>query len=254
MKIISFNVNGLRAAYKYGFFDWLKNEKPDIVCLQEIKLQKEQLPDQLLNPLGYYTYLSAAVKKGYSGTLVYSKTKSQSVSKTLGFKKFDQEGRILKLDFKNFTLINLYLPHGSRNKSKLPYKLECYQRLFKLLPRLKNKKIILTGDFNIAHLELDLARPKENKNNIMFTPKEREQINQLLKLGYIDSFRLFNKKKGQYSWWPYFRNARERNLGWRLDYIFVSKKLKSQLKKAFILPQVKMSDHCPVGIELEKLS
>ncbi len=250
MKIISFNVNGLRAAHRYGFYDWLAKEKPDILCLQEIKLQKEQLPKELLNPLNYHTYLSTALKKGYSGTLIYTKEKPKKVSHSLGFKEFDQQGRVLRLDFKSFTLLNLYLPHGSRDKNKLPFKLKSYQRLFKTLKKLKTKKTILAGDFNIAHQEIDLARPKGNKNNIMFTPQEREQINKLLDLGFIDSFRALHQKGGNYSWWPYFRNARKRNIGWRIDYLFLSQNLKPKLKKAFILPKVKMSDHCPVGVEI----
>jgi len=248
MKILSWNVNGIRAVYKRGFLKWLNQTKADIVCLQETKAQKEQIPDDLINPKGYYSYFNSASKKGYSGVAVYSKTKPRKAEYKLGMKRFDQEGRILKLKYPKFTLINLYLPHGGRGKENLDYKLESYKYLLNYLKRNKSKNIILIGDFNIAHQEIDLARPKDNKNNIMFSPIERKQIDKIIKLGFTDTFRKFNQKTGNYTWWPYYRNCRERNIGWRIDYVFTSRNLK--LKNAFILKNVSGSDHCPIGVEV----
>jgi exodeoxyribonuclease-3 len=164
--------------------------------------------------------------------------------------RFDQEGRMLKLKYPDCLLVNLYLPHGGRKKENLDYKLKVYSFLLDYLQKIRDKKVVVIGDFNVAHKEIDLARPKQNQNNIMFTPKEREQIDRLIDLGFIDSFRKFNKKGGYHTWWPYFAQARERNLGWRIDYTFVSRKLAPRLKDAFILPEVKGSDHCPIGIEI----
>lgn len=229
---------------------WLTKASPDILCLQEIKAQKDQLPDDLINLKNYHFYLNQAQKKGYSGVAVYTKEKPKKVEYTLGLKRFDNEGRILKLYFPKFTLINLYLPHGGREKENLDYKLKVYQRLFDYIKRIKDKNIILIGDFNIAHQEIDLARPKDNQNNIMFTPAEREQLDQLINLGFTDTFRKFNQKGGHYTWWPYFNNARQRNLGWRIDYAFASTRLITKLKSAFILNRTPGSDHCPVGVNV----
>jgi len=261
MKIISWNVNGLRAIYKKGFWEWFEKIKADIVCLQETKIQEEQLSFDLVKLKNYSSFFNSASKKGYSGVGVFSKKRPLSVKRKLGLKRFDSEGRFLELQYPEFTLINLYLPHGGRQKENLAYKLEVYQFLFKYLEKIKSpegkqasygagKNLILIGDFNIAHQEIDLARPKQNKNNIMFTPKEREQIDRLIDLGFTDSFRKFHNDGGHYTWWPYFANARQRNLGWRIDYAFVSKKLVPNLKKSFILSQVQGSDHCPIGIEI----
>ncbi|MFH1461202.1 MAG: exodeoxyribonuclease III [Patescibacteria group bacterium] len=250
MKIISWNVNGIRAIAQRNFSKWLKNSRADIICLQEIKAQKDQIPQDLVNLKGYYSYFNFALKKGYSGVAVYTKEKPKKVEYKLGFKRFDQEGRILKLEYPDFTLINLYLPHGGRGKENLGYKLECYAKLLGFLKKNKDKNIILIGDFNIAHQEIDLARPKDNQNNTMFTPQERKQIDKIINLSFIDTFRKFNQKPGHYTWWPYFANARPRNLGWRIDYAFVSKKLTKKLKTVFILDKIKGSDHCPVGIKI----
>lgn len=250
MKIVSWNVNGLRSVSKKGFSDWVKKEKADIVCLQEIKVQEEQLTSEVLKPQGYYSFFNSAKKKGYSGVLIYSKRRPFSVKRKLGIPRFDDEGRILELNYKNFILVNLYLPHGGRKKENLKYKLNVYSKLLTKLRR-NNKKLILIGDFNIAHQEIDLERSKQNTNNIMFTPEERNQISNILNLGYVDTFRIFNKKGGNYSWWPYMRNARQRNLGWRIDYCFISENLLRRLTNAFILPEVFGSDHCPIGINIK---
>jgi len=250
MKIISWNVNGIRAVYRKNFFKWMKKTNPDILCLQEIKAQKGQIPEELIKPEGYYSYFNFAERKGYSGVAVYTKKRPSKVEYKLGLKRFDQEGRILKLKYSDFTLINLYFPHGAHDKRNLVYKLKVYNRLINFLKRIRDKNIILIGDFNIAHKEIDLARPKDNKNNIMFTSGERRQIDRIIKLGFIDTFRKFNKKGKNYTWWSYKFNAKERNLGWRLDYIFVSKTIISKIKKSFILNKVIDSDHCPIGIEI----
>lgn len=250
MKIISWNVNGIRAVYKRNFLQWLKKMDVDFICLQEIKAQKEQVPDELVKPKSYHSYFNFSEKKGYAGVAIYTKKKSQSVEYKLDLERFDKEGRILILKYPDFILINLYLPHGGRQKENLDYKLECYKHLLDYLEKICDKKVILIGDFNIAHKEIDLARPKQNQNNIMFTSEERKQIDKIISLGFADTFRRFNKEKNCYTWWPYFVNARERNLGWRIDYVFSSKQITAKLKSAFILNEVKGSDHCPIGIEI----
>lgn len=250
MKIISWNVNGIRAVYKKDFVKQFKKINADFFCLQETKCQEGQVPEELLNFKNYHSYFSFAAKKGYSGVAVFTKMKPLKVENKMGFKKFDEEGRILRLEYKDFILINFYFPHGGRAKENLGYKLEVYENFFKYLEKIKDKKVILVGDFNIAHKEIDVDRPKANLNNIMFTPGERKQFDKIISLGFVDTFRKFNKKGKNYTWWPYFADARERNLGWRIDYVFASKKLNSKLKKAFILKNVMGSDHCPVGIEM----
>jgi exodeoxyribonuclease-3 len=250
MRIISWNINGIRAVYKKGFLDWFREENADIVCLQEIKAKEEQVPVDLQKINGYFSYFNPAVRPGYSGSAVFTKQKPISVEYKIGLKRFDAEGRVLKLKFPKFTLFNFYIPHGSRDKKNIAYKLETYEYLFKYFKKFKNEKIILTGDFNIAHKEIDLARPKQNEKNTGFTKEEREKIDKLIEVGFIDSFREFNKKGDNYTWWSHFANARKRNIGWRIDYCFVSSNLKSKLKKSFISPKVMGSDHCPTGIEI----
>lgn len=250
MKIISWNVNGLRSVYRNGFLEWFIKEKADIVCLQEIKIQEDQIPDELKNIKGYTAYYNTGVRKGYAGVAVYVKEKPKNVSMVLGMERFDREGRFIRLDYDKYIVIALYMPQGARDKRDMTYKLDVYDRLLKYLSRLRNKNVIVIGDLNIAHTELDLARPKQNQKNTMFTPEERQQLDRLERLGFVDTFRIYNKGGGNYSWWPYFANARERNLGWRIDYVFVSKPLVKNVKKAFILPTAKGSDHCPVGITL----
>ncbi len=251
MKIVSWNVNGLRAIYRKNFLDNLKKINPDIIGLQEIKAKKNQLSSRLLEVPGYQLILNSAKRPGYSGTAVYTKIKPRSINKNLGFSRFDGEGRLTELGFGDFNIMNLYLPNGGRQKQDMAYKLKTYDKLFSYIKN--KKKLILIGDFNIAHKTIDLARPKENKNNTGFTPEEREKIDQLLDLGFVDTFRMFNKKGDNYSFWAYFAKAREKNIGWRIDYCFVSRDLEEEIKGAFILPQIFGSDHCPVGVELKLL-
>jgi exodeoxyribonuclease-3 len=249
MKIISWNVNGLRSVYQKGFPAWLEKSGADIVCVQEVKAQATSMSQDLFSASQYSFLANYAERPGYSGVGVYIKEKPQRVEMKLGHERFDKEGRMVRLDYPNFTFIGLYIPNGSRDKRDMAYKLEVYAHLFAYLKKIKEKNIVLAGDFNIAHTEIDLARPKENKTNTMFTPEERQQIDALESLGFVDSFRKLHPEGERYSWWPYFANARERNLGWRIDYVFVSKPIAGKLKDAFILPTVMGSDHCPVGIE-----
>ena len=255
MKIITWNVNGLRSVWQKGFLAFVSQTKPDILCLQEIKIQPEQL-EKLEVPKGYCLFSNCAQRKGYSGVAIYlnkscARSHLAQIENSLGLDRFDDEGRFLQLKFPKFTLINLYLPHGGRQKENLDYKLKVYDFLLKRLARRKNRPLILAGDFNVAHQEIDLARPRQNQNNIMFTPAERKQLDDLITLGFIDTFRVLNPEGGHYTWWPYFADARKRNLGWRIDYCFVSKLLLPRLKKSFILSKVLGSDHCPVGVELD---
>lgn len=251
MRIISWNVNGLRSVYKKDFLGSLKQINADILCLQEIKIDQSQLVGKLANLQGYNCFYNCAQRKGYSGVAIYSKQPAKVTKVILGIDRFDSEGRILQIEYPQFTLINIYLPHGGREKENLGYKLRCYEVLLKLLKSKKGKKIVLVGDFNIAYEEIDLARPKQNTQNIMFTPQERVQLDQLIHIGFMDTFREFNKSGGNYSWWPYRFSARVRNLGWRIDYMFVSKALQNELQDAFILSDIVGSDHCPVGIDLK---
>jgi exodeoxyribonuclease-3 len=251
MKIISWNVNGLRSVVRKGFLEWVKKENPDILCLQEIKIEESEIPFDLLYLNSYNSFINSSRKKGHSGVAVYSKEKPLKINRILGLKRFDEEGRMLKITYPGLTLINVYIPHGGRDKHDYGYKLEVYRKLIDKMKDLKTGNVILVGDFNVAHEEIDLARPEGNKNNIMFTPAERFQIDRLMHLGFVDSFRVFNKEAGNYSWLTYYKDAREKGLGWRLDYAFVSESLAPKLKEAFILKEITLgSDHCPIGVEI----
>ena len=253
MKLLSWNVNGIRAIYKKGFVDWFNKERPDILCLQETKAMKEQLSDDLLNVNGYTSYFSSAERKGYSGTATYTKHDPLKVSNGIGIKKFDNEGRFLVTEYDEFVLFNIYFPNGKAKKERLEYKMDFYDAFLKHLKKLLklDKKIVICGDVNTAHKEIDLARPKENEKISGFLPQEREWIDKLLQTSFIDTFRVYNQKPEQYTWWDMMTRARDRNVGWRIDYFFISENLKHNLKNAFILPDVMGSDHCPVGIELK---
>jgi len=253
VRILSWNVNGIRAAYKKGIVDWLTKEKPDILCVQETKAMKEQLSDDLVNVKGYNSFFSSAEKKGYSGTATYTKFNPEKVVNGIGIKKFDSEGRFLVTEFDEFVLFNIYFPNGKAKKERLQYKMDFYDSFLKHLQKLKKqgKKIVICGDVNTAHKEIDLARPKENSKISGFLPEEREWIDNLLQAGFIDTFRVFNDKPDNYTWWDMMTRARDRNVGWRIDYFFISENLSSNLKSAAILPDVMGSDHCPVSIELK---
>ena len=252
MKLISWNVNGIRAADRKGLFNWFKKESPDILCLQEIKALPEQVPPHLRNAPGYYVFLNPAERKGYSGVATFTKEKPIDIKTGLGIEKFDCEGRTLITEFPSFTLFNIYFPNGKKNQGRLDYKLDFYDTFLGYADNLKaeGKNIIVCGDFNTAHKEIDLARPKENEKISGFLPVERAWIDTFIDHGYVDTFRHFNKESGQYSWWDMKTHARERNVGWRIDYFFVNKEFMPHVKKAFILQDVTGSDHCPVGIEI----
>ncbi len=252
--LLSWNVNGLRAVYKKGFIDWFLKANPDMLCLQETKAHPEQLSEELLNINDYKSYFSSSViKKGYSGVAIYTKEIPVKIEHGFGIPKFDNEGRIIVAKYSDFTLINIYYPNGKASEERLNFKMEFYDAFLDFADNLKNKgeKLIICGDVNTAHKEIDLARPKENENISGFLKIERDWMDKFLSHGYIDTFRLFNNEPGNYTWWDMQTRARERNVGWRIDYFFVSENLKQNVKSAFILPEVLGSDHCPVGLTIE---
>jgi exodeoxyribonuclease-3 len=253
MKILSWNINGIRAADKKGLYDFIKKEFPDIFCFQEIKAKPEQLPPHLRNPPDYHVFINPAERGGYSGVATFTKEKPNETIKGINIKKFDVEGRILINEFPSFTLFNIYFPNGKQNKERLNYKMDFYEAFLDYVDafKTKGKNIIACGDFNTAHKEIDLARPKENEKISGFLPIERAWIDKFIDHGYVDTFRYFNKQPNQYSWWDMKTRARERNVGWRIDYFFVNKEFMSNVKNAFIMQDVMGSDHCPIGIEIE---
>lgn len=251
--IVSWNVNGIRAAVKKGFLDWLEETKPDIICLQETKAHIEQLNDEILHPNGYETFWSSAQRKGYSGTAVF--VKHPPLMSVTNFEQdwLDEEGRVVMLEYPDFLLFNVYFPNGGRGPERLKYKLDFYKKFLTYIEgyRKKGKKIIVAGDVNTAHHEIDLARPKENEKVSGFMPIERAWLDELVQKGYVDTFRHFNSEPQQYSWWDMKSRARDRNVGWRIDYFWVSDDLVPLLKDAFIWQDVLGSDHAPVGIQLK---
>lgn len=253
MKLLCWNVNGIRSVKNKGFLDWLHKESPDVLCLQETKAQQEQLDEDLLNPKGYYTYWSfPQTKKGWSGVATYTREKPLNVQYGFGIEKFDVEGRIVIAEYPRFTLFNIYFPNGKKDKIRLRYKLEFYDAFLDYIEPLRERgdRLVVCGDFNTAHKEIDLARPKENAKYSGFLPIEREWMDKFASRGYTDTFRHFHKEPGQYSWWDLKSGARARNVGWRIDYFFVSENLLPWLKSAFIMSDVMGADHCPVGITL----
>ena len=249
MRILSWNVNGLRSVAQKGFLKWLYKEAPDILCLQETKAHPEQLDKALLKPEGYFTYWNNPERKGYAGVAVFAKKEPVSIEYDFVDGTFDTEGRTLRLNFKDFILINVYFPNGRMNSARLRYKLDFYERFLKYIKKTKEKNVIICGDFNTAHKEIDLARPKANEMFSGFLVEERKWIDKFVSSGYTDTFRHFNNKEGQYTWWDFKSRARERNVGWRIDYFFTTKDFLPKVKDAFIMPDITGSDHCPVGIE-----
>lgn len=252
-KIISWNVNGLRAILKKGFLNWLEKENPDILCLQEIKISDKDIPKELKKIKGYHCFFNCAQKSGYSGVAIFSKIEPNEIKTGLGIEKYDEEGRIILAKYDNFTLANVYFPNGKASAQRLKYKMDFYQDFRKHINNLKKnkEKIIFCGDVNTAHKEIDLARPKENSEISGFLPAERKWIDNIIEDGYLDSFRIFNQKSEQYTWWSQRTNARKRNVGWRIDYFFIDKGLKNKLKESIIMNQVMGSDHCPISIKLQ---
>jgi exodeoxyribonuclease III len=252
MKIVTWNVNGIRSVFKTTFRDWLAATNPDIACIQEIKADSAELTAEFSQIDGYYAYFNSGKRKGHSGVAVYTKLKPQKVESVLGIERFDDEGRCLKLTFDDFILFNFYIPNGGRDKENMEYKLNVYKQLFPQFAALKDQQVILAGDFNIAHTERDLFYPKQNKNNTMFTPEERQQITTLLETGYTDTLRAKYPDKQLFTWWPYMGDLRERDVGWRIDYIFVSNPLAPLIDDVFNQREIHGSDHGPYGVILNK--
>jgi exodeoxyribonuclease-3 len=252
LKLISWNVNGIRAIKNKGFPDWFQHEAPDVLCLQETKARPEQLDDDLKTPSGYHVYWNYPEKKGYAGVALYSRQEPKDVKYGIDGVSLDTEGRIIIAEYGTFILMNIYFPNGGMGNKRVPYKMDFYDAFLEYADGLvKNgKKLVICGDVNTAHKEIDLARPKENVKNTGFLPEERAWMDKLVAHGYVDTFRHFHKEPEQYTYWDMKTGARARNVGWRIDYYFVSKNLLPAVKDAFIEPAVMGSDHCPIGLTL----
>ena len=248
MKLISWNVNGIRACLKKGFLDFFKEANADIFCLQETKCQQGQVELEIER---YTSYWNSAEKKGYSGTAVFTKKKPLNVTYGIGKEEHDKEGRIITLEFENFYLVTNYTPNAKRELERLDYRMIWEDEIRKYLLNLnKTKPVIMCGDLNVAHEEIDLKNPKTNRGNAGFTDEEREKMTELLNAGFTDSFRYLYPEKQEYSWWSYMGHAREKNIGWRIDYFITSKDIKKNIKEATIYSEVLGSDHCPIGLEI----
>ncbi len=254
VKLLSWNVNGIRAAHKKGFLDWFHRESADVVCLQETKAHKEQLEKHLTEIEGYQSHWSSAERKGYSGVVTYTRQPPRMVRQGFGIPRFDAEGRVIITELARFTLFNVYFPNGKRDQERLDYKMDFYESILKHWETLRQDghRLVICGDYNTAHHEIDIARPKENQKVSGFLKIEREWMDRLVAKGYVDVFRKMNPElRDQYTWWDMMTRARERNVGWRIDYFFVSKDLLPHVRNAWISPEVMGSDHCPVGLELK---
>jgi exodeoxyribonuclease-3 len=254
MKLLTWNVNGIRSCGKKGFLKWFENENPDIVCLQEIKARPDQLEENFRNPLKYHAIWNPAEKPGYSGTAVFAKKEPLSVEFGLGHKDTDREGRVMIVKYPKFTLINSYFPNSQRDHARLPVKLEFCRKFLKKVEslRAKGENVLMCADWNIAHEEIDLQNPKSNKKNAGFLPQERAWMTEMLKNGYVDAFRQFQREGGHYTWWSNRPGVRQRNIGWRLDYFLTNDEFKDRLKASYHRPEILGSDHCPVGVELKR--
>jgi len=252
MKIISYNVNGIRAAITKGFLEWLQYANPDVICLQEIKATQDQIPIDEITKAGYpFQYYYSAQKKGYSGVAILSKIEPKNVVYGTGIEHMDFEGRNIRVDFEQISIMSLYLPSGT-NIDRLEHKFMFMDDFQVYIDELKKQipNLVIGGDYNICHKAIDIHDPIRNANVSGFLPKERNWLDQFMKNGFVDSFRVFNQEPHHYSWWSYRANARNNNKGWRIDYLLVSEHLKNDIKRAFILPEAKHSDHCPVVLEL----
>ena len=249
MKIISWNVAGIRACLNKGLDQFFEKEKADIYCFQETKVLESENP---YHPYGYYEYLYSAERKGYSGTMIYTKIKPLNVAYGIGVEEYDKEGRTITLEYENFYLVNCYVPNSKRELERLPSRMlfEDYMRDY--LNNLKSKKnVIYCGDLNVAHEEIDIKNPKTNHFSAGFTDEERNKMTELLNSGFVDTFRYYNKDEIKYTWWSYMHNARSKDIGWRIDYFIVNKEFINKIKNAMIYNEVLGSDHCPIGIEVE---
>ena len=256
MKLISWNVNGLRAVINKGFEDFFKEANADIFCLQETKMQVEQLDEDAKKIFdGYYQYWNCAEKKGYSGTAIFTKKEPISVSYGIGIEEHDKEGRVITLEYEDFFIVDCYTPNSKRELERLEYRMIWEDEFRNYLLNLnESKPVILCGDLNVAHKEIDLKNPKINRRNAGFTDEEREKMTKLLNSGFTDSFRfLYPNKENCYSWWSYMGHSREKNVGWRIDYFIVSNSIESKIKESYIYQNIFGSDHCPVGLEIDNL-
>jgi exodeoxyribonuclease-3 len=250
MKLISWNVNGLRSVLRKNFLEYLDVEAPEILCLQETKATLDDV--EQLWPNTYTTYWNPAQKKGYSGTTIFTRERPLKVTNGIGIAEHDNEGRVITAEFGDFFLVNVYVPNSKRELTRLPYRQQWDKDFLKYLKRLEKKKpVIVCGDLNVAHTEIDLANPKANVKNHGFTPEERAGFTSFVESGFVDTFREFERGGGHYTWWSPMGGARSRNVGWRLDYFLISAALRQNLKRAFIQKEVMGSDHCPVGIQLK---
>ena len=250
MKLISWNVNGLRAVLRKNFLDYLADEDPDVLCLQETKCTPDDV--EQLWPAAYTTYWNSAEKKGYAGTAIFTRQRPLKISTGIGLAAHDREGRVVTAEFADFFLVNAYVPNSQRELTRLAYRQEWDRDFRRYLKKLEQRKpVICCGDLNVAHAEIDLANPKGNVHNHGFTPEERAGFSALVKAGFVDTFREFEPGGGHYTWWSPMGGARGRNVGWRIDYFLISAALRPRLKQAFIRADVPGSDHCPVGIEIE---
>jgi exodeoxyribonuclease-3 len=252
MRIITYNVNGIRSAAKKGFIEWIRSNPADVICLQEIKANKEDVPVADINAAGYEVYSFSAQKKGYSGVAILTRIKPTNVTHGNGMLQSDTEGRVITADFGDITLINAYFPSGTSGDDRQTYKYQWLDEFFNYINEVRQtrKKVIVCGDYNICHKPIDIHDPVRNKNYTGFLPEERAWMDRLFENGFVDTFRHFNKEPHQYTWWSAFANARGNNKGWRIDYINVTEALADKLKHAEILPHVVHSDHCPVFLEL----
>ncbi|MDR0391170.1 MAG: exodeoxyribonuclease III [Planctomycetaceae bacterium] len=249
MRLISWNVNGLRACLKKGFLESVKGLSADVICLQETKMQRGQVE---VDVDGFFQYWNSATKKGYSGTVIFTRNKPLSVSYGIGIEEHDQEGRVITLEFNDFFLVNVYTPNARQGLTRIDYRMQWEDAFRNYLLQLDRvKPVIICGDLNVAHNEIDLYHPESNRGNAGFSDEERGKITELLGVGFVDTFReLYPDVVGKYSWWSFRSNARANNVGWRIDYFLVSQRLFGQVKDAFIYPEIYGSDHCPVGLEL----
>lgn len=252
MQLISYNVNGIRAAINKGFVQWLKDENPDVIGLQEIKAQEKDVDASIFQDLGYHLYWYPAVKKGYSGVAIFSKVKPKSVKYGMGLDRYDDEGRMIQADFGDFSFISSYFPSGTTGDIRQKFKYGFLDDIFGYMQdmRRENQNLILSGDYNICHKAIDIHNPVANKNTSGFLPEERAWMDKFTESGFIDSFRHFNPDPHHYSWWSYRANSRAKNLGWRIDYHMATNELQNRLKSAVILPDVIHSDHCPIKLEI----
>lgn len=253
MKLLSWNVNGLRAVHGKGFLKWFKREAAEIVCLQEIKAREEQLDPELRDVRGYRAYFHPAEKPGYSGVAIYTSLEPRKVEYGIGDPSIDSEGRVLQADFGDFTLINAYFPNSQREHTRLDYKLYFCRAMLQHCKKLRSagKNLVLCGDFNVAHREIDLANPKSNEDNAGFLPQERAWMSEFLSQGFTDVFREMEPDRGHYTWWSYRPGVRERNIGWRIDYHVVNEEFRGAVLDSYHQPKVTGSDHCPVGLTLK---